>query len=469
MRIIFIKISMIAALFLVGTSCLYAKVLEVGYDRQYSHLEDALNATTDGDSIIVYAGVYYGNFVINKSISFIGKYNPVIDGNNRGTVLTVEVPNVTITGFTIQNSGIILDREDTGILAAANNILIKQNHLKEVLFGITLRKSDGSIIKDNIIEGRNELDIPRRGDLFRGWYSKNLLIEGNKFKFGRDILLWFSGNSKVIGNYMSGARYGLHFMYNTDCEVIRNTMTENSVGMYIMYSKNLIIRNNLIAYNRGTSGFGVGFKDLDNVELSKNVIADNRVGVFVDNSPHDIDTYMKYDKNVIAYNESGLEQLTSLTNCYFTGNSFIENYVQTHLSDAQNPDNDYWKSNYWSDYSGYDKNSDGYGDIPYRSGEIIENLIDDDPNLRVFLYSPAINALNYAAKAFPILQPEHKLIDKFPNIKPIMPDNIPMMITHKGTGFILLSSLLTVLSLFLILRFIFRNRLTYGLPARREN
>lgn len=464
MRIDLMKILLTAALLITCTTFICAKVLEAGHGRQFNRLEDALNSSADGDTVIVYSGIYHGNFIINKSLVLFGKGNPVLDGDNHGTILTVEAPNVLITGFTIQNTGILLDKEDTGILAAADNIVIQQNHLKEVLFGVTLRKADGSIVKDNIIEGRIELDIPRRGDLFRGWYSKNLLVEGNKFKYGRDVLLWFSDNSKIIENYMSGARYGLHFMYNTDCQVIRNTMTDNSVGMYIMYSKNLIIKNNLIAYNRGTSGFGIGFKDLDNVELSNNVIADNRVGLFIDNSPREIDSYMKYNRNVIAYNESGLEELTSLTNSYFTGNSFIENYTQIHLSDAQDPNNDYWKHNYWSDYSGYDKDRDGYGDLPYRPGELVENLIDDQPNLRIFLYSPAINALNYAARAFPILQPEYRLIDKTPEIKPVMPDNIPVMKIKKETGFFLLSTLLTVLSLTLILTFILRNRLRYNLP-----
>jgi nitrous oxidase accessory protein len=463
MKIDIIKILLMAVLLISGSSSYCAKVLEVGHSRHFNNLREALNSAADGDTVIVYGGIYHGNFVINKSITLIGKDNPVLDADNHGTILTINAPDVIVSGATLQNSGILLDKEDTGILAAADNIIIKENHLKEVLFGVYLRKSDGSIVKDNIIEGRSELDIPRRGDLFRGWYSKNILVEGNKFKFGRDVILWFSGNSKVIGNFMSGARYGLHFMYNTDCEVIRNTMTDNSVGMYMMYSKNLVIKNNLVAYNRGTSGFGIGFKDLDNVDLSDNVIADNRVGLFVDNSPRQIDSYMKYDRNVIAYNESGLEELTSITNSYFTGNSFIENYNQTHLSNTQNPDNDYWKNNYWGDYSGYDKNGDGNGDLPYKSEELVENLLDDQPNLRIFLYSPAINALNYASRAFPILQPEHRLIDKTPETKPVMPDNIPVMKMNKETGFIIFSAIITLLSLTLILTFIFRNRLSYNL------
>ncbi len=438
-----------------------AKELNVGRDYQFKNLNEALNISDNGDTVILHGGKYEGNFFIEKSISLIGKDNPVVDGKNNGTVITVEAPNVTIEGLTIQNTGKLLDKEDSGILVKANNVLIKNNHFKEALFGVYFRQADGGIVRDNFIEGKKELDVPRRGDLFRAWYSKNLLLERNKFQFGRDVIIWFAEGAVIRNNKMTNARYGLHFMYSSHSRVQNNILTGNSVGMYLMYSKDLKIENNLLAYNRGATGFGIGLKDLDNVELNGNVIADNRVGIFIDNSPREFSASMTYNKNVIAYNETGVDVISSLERSHFTSNSFIENYEQTSLTRSQNSDNDFWKGNYWSDYSGYDKDKNGVGDIPYHSTEILESLIEDKPNLRFFLYSPAVNTINYASEAFPIFKPESKLIDKAPSLSPIMPSKVPVIKIYKSEGFIILSIILSLLAAALILIFIFKNRIVH--------
>ncbi len=464
-----LKILLTTAFLFSGISSSFSKVLEAGAGRQFINPGDALESAADGDTIIVNGGSYLGNYIINKSVVLIGKNDPVIDGKNKGTVVTIEAPNAIITGFTIQNSGILLDKEDAGILVTSSDVRIHNNHLKGVLFGIYLRKADNAVITNNIVEGKQKLDIPRRGDLFRGWYVKNLTLENNTFTYGRDVILWFSHNAVIAGNNMSGARYGLHFMYNNNCKILKNILKDNSVGMYIMYSRELIIENNLIANNRGPSGFGVGFKDLDNVELNRNVIADNRVGIFVDNSPREVDTYIRYTGNIIAYNEAGVEEQTALLHSYFRGNSFIENYTQTQLSSTQEADNDYWSGNYWSDYNGYDKDRDGTGEIPYKSAELVENLVAENPNMQIFLYSPAINALNYAAQAFPILQPNYRLIDKSPETKSMLPRNIPVLEVKKETGFITLSFVLSVTMIFLILIFIKNNKLTHSIPLNEND
>ncbi len=438
-----------------------AKILEVGKEYQFKNIQNALSSLSNGDTVMVFGGIYYGNFVISKSIFFCGKNNPVFDGKNTGTVLTINAPNVKVDGIVVQNSGILLDKEDAGILVKSEGAVITNNVLKSVLFGVYFLKANDGIVENNLVDGKKELDIPRKGDLFRAWYCKNLLIKNNQFRYGRDVIIWFSQNINIEDNNMSGARYGLHFMYNSDCRIVHNIMTENSVGMYLMYSKKILVDKNLISNNSGASGFGIGLKDLDNVELNDNVIANNRVGIFVDNSPRSYNAFIKYEGNAIAYNETGMEFMSSLENSYLVENSFIENYMQVQLSNYQNPDNDYWKGNYWSDYSGYDKDRDGIGDIPYKYDELVENLLGDKPNLKLFLYSPAINTLNYASQAFPILQPEPRLIDKTPITKPVMPKEVPVIKIQTETGFIVFSLFLTVLSAVLILTFIFRKKLVH--------
>ncbi len=436
---------------------LHAKILKTGHGYRYENLSEALSASASGDTIFIYPGNYTGNFSINKSLVLIGKNYPVIDGKNEGTVITIEAPGVIIEGIIIQNSGKLLDKDNAGIRVTADDVLIQNNILKSVLFGIYFSKADKGIVRNNVIEGKQELDLPRRGDLFRAWYSNELLIENNKLKYGRDFIIWFSHGTTIKDNSVSGARYGLHFMYSGESRIMNNKVTYSSVGMYLMYSQNLVVEKNLLAYNRGASGFGIGLKDLNNVELKENVIADNRVGIFIDNSPRNFDSYMKYNGNIVAYNETGIDIPSSLKNSYFRKNSFIENYQQASLTRSQNADNDYWSENYWSNYTGYDQNKDGFGDIVFKEDQVFEDLVDEKPNLKILLYSPAVNTLNYAADAFPILKPQPLLVDKSPSVSPVLPSGVPSIKIDRNFEFMKLTIILVVASGGLLFLFIFGN------------
>jgi len=440
-----------------SNSSLSSKNLKTGNGYAYTDFRDALSASENGDTIFVYPGSYKGNFLIDKSVTIIGKDSPVFDGENNGTVITIEAPGVAILDVIIKNSGKLLDREDAGILVKTDNVNIQRNKLISVLFGIYFRQADNGRIKDNLIEGKKNLDVPRRGDLFRAWYCKGLLIENNTLSYGRDFIIWFSHGITIKKNKIKGARYGLHFMYSADSRILQNSVTYSSVGMYLMYSKNLTIEKNLIAYNRGASGFGIGLKDLDNTELRENVIADNRVGIFIDNSPRNYDTYMKYTGNVIAYNETGVNVLSSLHNSKFKKNSFIENYQQAVLTRGQEAKNDYWEQNFWSNYSGYDEDKDGSGDIPYGQDQVFENLIEEKPNLKILLYSPAVSTLSYAADAFPVLKPEPVLIDKAPSIHSILPSGIIQIKNGGSIKFLSFALVLLLMSAGSLVLFRFKN------------
>jgi nitrous oxidase accessory protein len=451
------RLSVILAVIVLCTSGLHARILETGKGYQYKGFSEALSASMEGDTIMLNGGYYTGNFTINKSVIIIGRNNPIIDGKNQGTVITVEASGVVIEGITIQNSGDLLDKDNAGIRVKADSILIQNNTLKSVLFGIYFSQANGGIVRNNLIEGKKELDIPRRGDLFRAWYSNEMTIENNTLKYGRDFIIWFSHRTTIKGNNVTGARYGLHFMYSGECKILGNKVTYSSVGMYLMYSQNLVVAKNLLAYNRGASGFGLGLKDLNDVELKDNVLADNRVGIFIDNCPRNFDSNMKYDGNIIAYNEMGIEVLSTLQNNYFRKNSFIENYQHVSLTRGQNSDNDYWAGNYWSTYAGYDQNKDGFGDIVFREDQVFEDLVNDKPNLKILLYSPAVNTLNYSADAFPILKPQSVLVDKSPSISPLLPIGVPSTKTDRNFEFMNMSVVLVVFSGGLLLLFIFGN------------
>ena len=400
----------------------------VSADSEYKTIQDALEVATDGDIIEVQAGTYFSEtpLDITKSVSLIGIGQPVIDAQGEGTAVVISADDVLLSGFTIRNTGQNNNHEDSGIVIQADRVTVEDNLLEQVLFGIYFANANDGIARNNSIIGY-DLDLPRRGDGIRVWFSTNVLLENNYVSLTRDILIWFADDVTIIGNTFTNARYGLHFMYSNSAYLENNHFTYNSVGTYLMYSKDLRVIHNNLSYNRGPSGYGIALKDMDNVIVSDNWFVGNRVGVYLDNSPALYEGTNEFSANAFAYNDIGVTAHPNVERNIFTKNTFLENIQQTSVRGRGNLQGNIWTQedvgNYWSDYVGYDADDDHKGDMPYRAEKLFENLADNNPELRFFIFSPAEQAINLAALAFPSLRPDPKLIDTAPLTQYQLPDS----------------------------------------------
>ena len=432
-------------------------------------LAEAIAAAAPGDTIEVTGGVFHGNLVVDRPLTLIGLDGATLDGNGAGTVLRLEAPDTTVRGFVVQNSGDSLDREDSGIIAAAPRALVEGNQLINVLFGIYINAAPGTTVRGNTIEGQ-DLEIARRGDLIRLWDSDDVLIENNVTRRGRDAVLWYSEHMTLRGNDFSHGRYGLHFMYCDDAIIEGNRLTNNSVGAYLMYGRRLTLRDNLIAFNRGPSGYGIGLKDMDDVTITGNRFLDNRVGVYNDGSPRELNSVGIIQGNLFAYNDIAIEMLPSVRHNLISDNSFVENEQQVMVAGGGQLRDNEWtvgdRGNYWSDYAGYDADGDGQGEIVYRSERLLDDLLGRRPELRLFIYSPVVSAVDFAARAFPLVRPQPILVDEMPLTRPILPTNAPLPETGgEGAMWPVLLLPLTLLALFGLSRVGRRN---YRLPVTKK-
>ena len=385
---------------------------------RFPTIQSALEASLAGDTIFVNPGIYQGPLEVKKSVTLIGHELPVIDGGGEGTVVKLESPGIRFEGFLVRNSGGLLSRDDAGILATANGITISRNELRDVLFGIYLKNSPKSALKDNRLYGKN-FDLGRRGDLIRIWYSHDVRIERNKTFRGRDAVLWYSKNAVLRGNNFQNGRYGVHFMYCQNAVVEANTFSENSVGAYLMYSEGLKLDGNFIQNNRGPSGFGIGFKDMENAEIRHNVVTGNRVGFFIDSSSGG-----DFHANLVAYNDKGFEISPSVRKNKFSENNIVDNVEQVTLDQSSVFTVNEWQKNFWSDYRGYDADRDGIGDVAYRPMKLYERLTDRFHDLKIFFSSPSVYAIDFAANTFPVFAPT----PKFEDLKPLV-NAVPLSMT----------------------------------------
>lgn len=415
-------------------------------------LAAAIALAAPGATITVPAGDYPAALVIDKPLTLVGEGMPALVGTGEGDVIHITAPNVTLRGFVVRGSGISLDREDSGIRVSAEHVTIENNRVEDSLFGIYYEEAPFGIIRGNTILG---MDLPesRRGDGLKIWYSADTLVEGNTLKLTRDSVIWFSPRTNVRDNVMEYGRYGLHFMSTDDHVIENNVLRGNSVGIYLMYGSNYVVRNNLLADNRGASGYGLGLKETNKATIEGNRLVNNRVGVYSDASPLRPEATVRFERNVFAYNELGLLLLPNVRHNVYTANVFLENGEQVAISGGGDLSRNEWAQdgigNYWSDYRGFDADGDTIGDLPYESHSLYENITAKYPELRLFQLSPAADAIDLAARAFPIFQPRAILADPSPLMRtPELPPVPGLPLPERGLNlFVALAMVATALFL----------------------
>ncbi|MFG0306734.1 MAG: nitrous oxide reductase family maturation protein NosD [Phycisphaerales bacterium JB040] len=379
-------------------------------------------------------GIYEGGLVIGKPVTLDGSAGVVFDGLGEGTVLSVLAGGVTVRGCTVRGSGDDVTGEPSAIRVSAPGARIEGNTIEDALFGIDLREAPGAVILGNTIAGK-DLEPGRRGDGIRLWWSHGCVVEGNTVRGTRDMVFWYSEDLRVARNTVTDSRYGLHFMYSHRTVLEENDLHGNSVGVYLMYSNEITLRGNRMRNNRGASGYGIGLKDCDDIEVTGNALLANRVGVYLDNSPSSLGSTGLFEANMIAFNEVGLLATPNTHDNVFTRNAFVENEqaAATHgrgrlVSNAFAREG---VGNYWSDYAGFDLDADGVGDVAYEPRSLFGAMLAGEPNLRLFVHGPAQRAIEFTARALPELRPESTLIDPAPLAS--APD-IPPAFADTGVG-----------------------------------
>ncbi|WP_432280215.1 nitrous oxide reductase family maturation protein NosD [Thalassotalea castellviae] len=392
------------------------------------NLQEMIDNANDGDTLILSAGRYRGNFVIYRAIHLTttpdDQQKAIIDAQGDGHAILLKNSHISIENLTIENWGSDLTEQHSGIYSdeKASHLVIQNNYLKGDGFGIWLQKGESIHVINNTIEGNLALRSADRGNGIQLSIVKNVEVRDNEVFHTRDGLYIISSQDNVLeNNTLHDLRYGIHYMYSHSNKVLNNLAYNTRAGYALMSSRNLIVDGNS-TLDSEDYGFLMNF--ITSSTISNNYIKnvwtkpENKVlgrdgkGLFVYNS-----AYNSIYGNVIDTTEIGIHLTAGSEHTKVYANSFIDNPTQVKYVSNKNQE---WSQegvgNYWSNYLGWDMNNDKIGDVVFEPNDGIDKLVWQYPEMKMLMDSPAVIILRWVQRQFPILKPSG-VKDSFPLMK----------------------------------------------------
>ena len=351
------------------------------------------------DTLRLGPGVHQGPLVLARRTVLIAEPGAVLRGTGAGTVLEIRAAGSVVRGLRIERSGRDPDNYDAGVFVAADSVVLEQLTIRDVLFGVYVTQSRGAVLRGLDIAGPPGLPESRRGDGITFYAARGVLASGNRISQMRDGMYFsYSDSITVSDNTVSRVRFGLHYMFSHANRFERNVFTDNAAGAVIMFSRGLRISDNVFAWNAGARSYGLVLQQATDAVVTGNLLVGNGIGVFFDNVIGGT-----FIDNVVAGNWLGLQLFSNSEATRITGNAIFANtFAATGGADSAAyrlcVDG---RGNYWGS-EGYDLARDGVRDAPHTASSPLAELALNREALRLWLNSPAAQALSWAERTFPV-------------------------------------------------------------------
>ena len=393
--------------------------------RDSAQLTRALTYAAEGDRLALAAGVFDGNFTVEKPLEIDCQHHAVLDGKHRHDGLRIIAPNVIIRNCQILNWGDNLTNMNAGIFAekTATHLLIDNNYLKGDTFGIWLDSTKDAIISNNKIEGNPNIRSQDRGNGIHLFNVTNTLVQNNDVRHTRDgIYIDASNHNQLTGNYLHDLRYGIHYMYSHS-NIVNNNRTYNTRTAYaLMQSKYLTVINNssendtnygilmnYISYSTIKNNKIIGVHQQQGPGGKQYIQGAEGKGIFIYNAPFNEISGNLVERSEIAIHLTAGSEDNKIYRNYFVKNRRQVKYVANREVEWSLES----RGNYWSDYQGWDSDNDGIGDNPFEPNDGIDKILWKYPAASLLINSPALQMLRWVQKAFPVLRPPG-IKDSFP-------------------------------------------------------
>ncbi len=390
----------------------YSHVIVICKGCEVNSIQQGIDRAEDRDTLQIKKGLYKEfNIRIDKPITLIGEDFPVVDGQEKGEIFRIVSDDVRILGLSIVNVGVSYTTDHAAIrVVRSRNFHIEGNQFENLFFGIFLERSSDGIVKGNKIMGiaRDEYNS---GNGVHLWYSNNISVTENQIEGVRDgIYLEFSDSINILGNESrKNLRYGLHFMFSNDNQYTDNLFENNGAGVAVMFSKRIRMTGNRFRKNWGPASYGMLLKEINDAEITDNLFEENTVGINIEGSNR-----ITYAGNQFVRNGWAIKVLGACYTNRFLGNDFLYNSFD--LSYNSNVNDNVFEGNYWSNYSGYDLDKDGIGDVPHRPVKLFSYIVNRSPETLILLRSLFMDLIDFSERVSPVFTPDN-LMDAKPQMR----------------------------------------------------
>ncbi|WP_442600596.1 right-handed parallel beta-helix repeat-containing protein [Paenibacillus sp. KN14-4R] len=410
---------------LIPTTCLIVMILILGLSllkphtvnaqptRSSSELQELVDRTSEGDTLILQEGSYQGPLIVNKAISIQGKGSVEITGHEDNVpVIQIASDNVSLRNITIIQPS---EEESPAVLVTGNQAVLDSLTIHTRSFGIVLRDSGKHEISNtsirsgqsNAVQQQEMLSEKRNGiDLYNSHENR---IHNNQISQMNDgIYLENSNRNHIENNKIDHSRYGIHCMYTNETVVRGNYGEFNVTGAMIMGVQDAEVTGNTFSkQSENVNSQGLLLFDVQTSRIINNKVEGNRVGLYIEQSHKN-----KFEQNEVNQNFVGIQFLESNQN-QFMNNRFVGNVIP---AEANESTNNQFEQNYWDNFHGIDLNGDGISDMAYAMNPFFQRLTSATPAFQLFFQSPGMQFLEsmytagkaeWTTDTAPLLNPEH--------------------------------------------------------------
>jgi nitrous oxidase accessory protein len=374
-------------------------------------------ATAPVDTIRLGPGLHAGPLVLTRPTVVVGMPGAILRGNGKGSTLVIQAAGSEVRDLRIERSGRNSDTDDAGVLVMADSVVLERLVIRDVLYGVYLKQVRDVLVKEVDIAGPSGLPESRMGDGIHFFHSSRVRAENNRIATVRDGMYFaYSDSITVTGTTVERVRFGLHYMFSHHNRFEHNTFRNNSAGAVLMNSNGVLVRDNVLAWNRGSRSYGLVLQTTTGAIIEGNTIVGNGIGMFVDNAVQG-----RITGNLVAENWLGLELFPNSEATLLVGNTIADNTFDAAGGWAEGA---YQlcregRGNFWSAarHTGFDLEGDGVLDAPWSASSPLGELARERESLRLFTHSPAERVMSWAERTCPVFDVP-QIVDSCPLARP---------------------------------------------------
>ena len=285
----------------------------------YQFIQEGLNASSDGDTVFVFNGLYNESLRIKQRIVLEGEdqNNTIICVDDSVNVIVIKTRGVKVTGFTLMHTDAHAFASQSPGITLSHDCIIEGNIIKKCWIAI-ISGSTNSTIKNNVLtHNKGGLWTRISGDGLSSNTIANNLFSSNDF----GAILDGRGET-FYNNTVCNNSDGVKIRFS-DNHVYQNEIFENGLGVSCS-GDNSIVEHNII---RNNSGNGVRVSSTSSIVRSNTISGNHNYGVVI-----------TYDRD--PYNHISNVGLNNTISC----NNIVDNGVDSTFTLAFFT---HWKQNYW--------------------------------------------------------------------------------------------------------------------------